>query len=140
MIEQTYLSLNAFYNADRRRLHSRERDVGLAWRGEHGTTFRAAWVRETGEVYLFRHGAPTAGGGRVDLLARRFGIGELLTALSGYREVCGRPGSLAWFLDRTAAAPTRPSSSSRRSIASGSSRSLVTGRSVIASTHAAAAS
>ena len=101
MIQQTFLTLNAFYSADRRRLRSRERDVGLAWRAEDGNTFRAAWVQETGEVYLFRHGAPMAGGGRVDLLARRFGLGELQRALQGYRDVCGRPGSLSWFFART---------------------------------------
>jgi len=95
---RSYESLNAFYNADRRRLHSRERDVGLYWRGEDGATFRAAWVQETGEVYLFRHGD-----GTVDVLGRRFGLGELQSALSGYRDVCGREASLTWFLDRTAA-------------------------------------
>ena len=97
---RSYESLNAFYNADRRRLHSRERDVGLYWRGEDGATFRAAWVQETGEVYLFRHGD-----GTVDVLGRRFGLGELQSALSGYRDVCGREASLTWFLDRTAALP-----------------------------------
>jgi hypothetical protein len=56
MIAHSFLSLNAFYDADRRRLRSRERDVGLAWRGDDGATFRAAWVQRTGEVYLFRHG------------------------------------------------------------------------------------
>jgi hypothetical protein len=101
MIKQSFLTLNAFYSADRRRLRSRERDVGLAWRAEDGITFRAAWVQETGEVYLVRHGAPTAGGGRVDLLARRFGLGELQRAIHGYRDVCGRPDSLSWFLNRT---------------------------------------
>ena len=95
---RSYESLNAFYNADRRRLHSRERDVGLYWRGEDGATFRAAWVQETGEVYLFRHGD-----GIVDVLGRRFGLGELQSALSGYRDVCGHEASLTWFLDRTAA-------------------------------------
>ena len=94
---RTYGSLNAFYNADRRRLHSRERDVGLYWRGDEGATFRAAWVQETGEVYLFRHGA-----GTVHVLERRFGLGELMVALSGYRDVCGEAASLTWLLHRTA--------------------------------------
>ena len=31
---------------------------------------------------------------------RRFGLGELQTALRGFREICGRPGSLVWFLER----------------------------------------
>jgi hypothetical protein len=103
MIAQSYPSLRAFYAAVPRRRHSRERDVGLLWRGADGATFRAAWVHETGEVYLFKHGHPQDGGGTVDVLARRFGIGELQAAIAGYRHVCGRRGSLTWFLDRTSA-------------------------------------
>jgi hypothetical protein len=99
-IARRFGSLEAFYAADHRRRHSRERDVGLMWRGPRGATFRAAWVQETGEVYLYRHGHPTAGGGTVDVLARRFGLGELHVALRGYAEVCGRRRSLAWFLER----------------------------------------
>jgi hypothetical protein len=92
----TFVSLNAFYNADRRRLRSRERDVGLYWRADDGATFRAAWVQETGEVYLFRHGE-----GTVHVLGRRFGLGELQRALHGYRDVVGQEASLTWFLNRT---------------------------------------
>ena len=100
-IDPSFPSLTAFYNADRRRRHSRERDVGLMWRGGNGQTYRAAWVQETGEVYLCRHGHPPDGGATVDVLARRFGLGELRTALRGYQDVCGRPASLRWFLERT---------------------------------------
>jgi hypothetical protein len=100
MIAQSYPSLDAFYDADRTRRHSRERDVGLVWRGTAGATFRAAWVQVTGEVYLFKHGHPLDGGGTVSVLSRRFGLGELQAALRGYREVCGRSGSLVWFLER----------------------------------------
>ena len=98
---RSYPSLGAFYTADGRRRHSRERDVGLMWRAESGHTFRAAWVQETGEVYLVKHGHPMEGGGTVDVLARRFGLGELHVALRGYADIVGRRGSLAWFLDRT---------------------------------------
>jgi hypothetical protein len=101
-IAQSFPSLEAFYAADSRRRYSRERDVGLIWRGARGASFRAAWVQETGEVYLFRHGHALDGGGTVDVLERRFGLGDLLSAVRGYQEVCGRPGSLTWFLDRTA--------------------------------------
>jgi hypothetical protein len=94
---QTFPSLEAFYAADRRRLHSRERDVGLAWRGRGGATYRAAWVQATGEVYLFRHRA-----GTTDVLARRFGLDELHAALAGYPRLINRPRSLDWFLHRTA--------------------------------------
>ena len=100
MTSPTYPSLDAFYAADVRRRRSRERDVGLAWRARAGTSFRAAWVQETGEVYLCKHGHPDEGGGTVLVLPRRFGAGEVGPAFAGYREVCGRPGSLRWLLDR----------------------------------------
>jgi len=52
-----YQSLSNFYLADRRRRSSRERDVGLWWRvGAHGPIYRAAWVRDTGELYATRLG------------------------------------------------------------------------------------
>ena len=56
----TYPSLEAFYAGDRRRRSSRERDVGLWWRGRGGATYRAAWVQATGEVYLLGTAARTA--------------------------------------------------------------------------------
>ncbi|HEY7075531.1 MAG TPA: hypothetical protein VH418_09180, partial [Solirubrobacteraceae bacterium] len=102
LITRSYPSLDAFYDANRRRRRSRERDVGLIWRGAGGATFRAAWVQETGEVYLFKHGHPLDGGGTVSVLDRHFGLGELQRALSGYRDVVGRAGSLVWFLERVA--------------------------------------
>ena len=64
-IARTYLSLGAFYASDPARRGSRERDVGLFWRSRRGPTYRAAWVRDTQELYLFQHalGGP---GGRSD--------------------------------------------------------------------------
>jgi hypothetical protein len=102
MTESTrfYTSLQAFYAADQRRHHSRERDFGLLWRGRGGATYRAAWVQETGEVYVIRHGHPDAGGGTVEVTERRFGLDELHAVVFGYEDVCGRPGSLGWLLDR----------------------------------------
>ena len=107
-IVRSFPSLEAFYSADARRRHSRERDVGLSWRAGDGSTFRAAWVQETGEVYLYKHGHPMEGGGRVNLLADRFRLGDLQAALHGYGAVCGRRGSLAWFLDRLGARSAVP--------------------------------
>ena len=102
MTESThfYTSLDAFYAADGRRRHSRERDFGRLWRGRSGATYRAAWVRKTGEFYVIRHGHPTRGGGTVEVADRRFGLRELHTLLSGYQDVCERPGSLGWLLER----------------------------------------
>jgi hypothetical protein len=100
MFSSSYPSLEAFYAADWRRRHSRERDVGLLWRDNGHSAFRAAWVQETGELYLFTLGDPDDGGGTVDVLEHRFGLREVELTFAGYREVSGRPGSLFWFLDR----------------------------------------
>jgi hypothetical protein len=104
-IARTYPSLEAFYAEDPRRLNSRERDIGLYWRAGRSVTFRAAWVQGTGEVYLFRHGAPLEGGGTVKVIRRRFSLYELQRELRGYREVVGRRESLAWFLERVGESP-----------------------------------
>jgi len=98
-----YSSLSSFYNADPRRIQSRELDVGLWWReDEDGPLHRAAWVSDTGELYLVRLGPGTQGGGRVELLARVRDRDRLESALEGWRERCGEPRSLAWLRARAA--------------------------------------
>jgi hypothetical protein len=62
-------------------------------------TFRAAYVEATGEIYVMQHeGLP--GGGRVEVVATRDALDEVLADLAGMDEVCGEPGSLWWLLDR----------------------------------------
>ena len=97
----TYPSLGAFYVANRRRQTSRERDIGLWWRGNgaHPPTFRAAYVEATGELYVMQHEG-TAGGGRVDVLGRFRSFAELHRRIRGWEEVCGEPGSIDWLLAR----------------------------------------
>ena len=107
-IARTYLSLGAFYASDPARRSSRERDVGLFWRSRQGTTFRAAWVRDTGELYLFQHALGGPGGGSVHLLARTMDEHELGQRLAGWEEVCGREGSLEWLLSRMQDRPRDP--------------------------------
>jgi hypothetical protein len=99
-IARTYLSLGAFYGADPARRDSRERDVGLFWRSRSGPSFRAAWVRDTGELYLFQHALGGRGGGSVHLLRPAMEEAELERRLVGWADVCGRPGSLEWLLAR----------------------------------------
>jgi hypothetical protein len=105
---QHFPSLVAFYNADRERLSSREQDVGLWWRdgepGIDGPLHRAAWIEDTGELYLVRLGPPDEGGGRVEVLARIDDAERLERLLSGWRERCGEPGSLRWLRRRSALA------------------------------------
>ncbi len=98
-----YGSLASFYRADNRRVESRELDVGLWWReGESGCLHRAAWVRDTGELYLVRLGPASAGGGRVEVLATVTERSRLEGVLDGWRERCGEPGSLRWLRERAA--------------------------------------
>jgi hypothetical protein len=99
----TYPSLEAFYAGDGRRRTSRERDVGLFWRGRGGATYRAAWVQSTGEVYLLEHGRPDCKGGPVRLIGS-YTSREVEEAFAGWRDVCGRPRSLEWLLARTSTA------------------------------------
>ena len=51
-------------------------------------------------MYVIRNGHPLKGGGTVEVVERRFGLGELHAVLAGYQDVCGRPGSLGWLLER----------------------------------------
>jgi hypothetical protein len=96
-----YGSLHGFYAADQRRVHSRECDVGLWWReSADGPLHRAAWVHDTGELYLVRLGPPEQGGGRVEVLAIVAEHEQLEQALAGWRKRCGEPQSLAWLRER----------------------------------------
>jgi hypothetical protein len=97
-IARTYLSLAAFYASDPRRRDSRERDVGLWWRSVRGPTYRAAWVQDTGELYLFQHALTGPGSGSVHLIGGTFTSAELDRRLAGWRDICGQPGSLEWLL------------------------------------------
>jgi hypothetical protein len=100
---ERYRTLAGFYVADSRRVHSRELDVGLWWREDaDGPLHRAAWVSDTGELYLVRLGPSEEGGGRVEVLARVEDRERLERGLEGWRERCGEPRSLTWLRQRAA--------------------------------------
>ncbi len=106
---RSYASLADFYEGDPRRIASAERDVGLYWRGDDGEPLhRAAWVEETGELYLVRAGDPEDGGGRVEVLARSRDWTRLAHRLAGWRDVCGERQSLSWLRSRLAAFGPEP--------------------------------
>jgi hypothetical protein len=105
-----YRSLRNFYLADSRRRSSREQDVGLWWRvGAHGPVYRAAWVRETGELYVTRLGPLEDGRGEVLVLGRARDRSRLEEVLQGWQDVCPQPDSMTWLLHRAArlAAPEK---------------------------------
>ncbi len=96
-----YRSLADFYNADARRLSSRELDIGLWWReAADGPLHRAAWVDDTGELYLAHLGPEAQGGGAVEVLATVAERERLERMLLGWRDRCGAPGSLTWLRTR----------------------------------------
>jgi hypothetical protein len=97
-------ALKNFYAEDARRERSRELDFGLRWRALDQSTYRAAWIADTGELYTVRHGAP-AEASRVTVLAR-LGADRLERALKGWREVLdtGEPGTYEWLRARARAA------------------------------------
>jgi hypothetical protein len=96
-----YPSLASFYNADERRSRSREQDVGLWWREQaDGPLHRAAWIEDTGELYVTRLGPTEEGGGSVELLAVEHDQERLLALVAGWRERVGAPRSLSWLRER----------------------------------------
>ncbi len=94
----TYPSIADFVRADAGRLQSPERDLGLHWR-DCGSLYRAAWIEDTGEVYVVQLGPPEEGGGHVELLASGLAQAELETAVIGWREAHERE-ELRWLRDR----------------------------------------
>lgn len=82
--------------ADPRRRRSRERDVGLQWRARDGTTYRAAWIEETEELYAVAHLDDSGRGGSVRILGR-VPATQLDGSLRGWPDECGRPSSYEWL-------------------------------------------
>src|SRR4029078_11983767 len=97
----TSLSLGAFYAADLRRDLPRGHDLGLWWLGDdwHAPRFRAAWVAQTGELYLMQHEG-TPGGGRLDGVPPPPALNEIENRVEGWRDVVGEWGSVPCLRDR----------------------------------------
>jgi hypothetical protein len=97
-----YQSLRNFYLADRRRRSSRADDIGLWWRvGVHGPLYRAAWVCDTGELYVARLGRHQHMD-EVLVLGRVEDRSRLDEALQGWQDACPTPDSMTWLRHRAA--------------------------------------
>jgi hypothetical protein len=93
--DSSYQSIVAFIREDDRRMNSREYDIGLSWRdASTGHTYRAAWIEETGELFVVQCGTPDDGGGHVEVLVTGCDEERLSRVLPGWRELVGPMGSL----------------------------------------------
>jgi hypothetical protein len=98
---RAYASMDDFLAADQRRLASRETDFGLHWRGDDGdTTYRAAWIEATGELYVVQAGSPGEGGGHVEVLA----VADR-AAIEAALDGCSEHASVAWMRRRVTSLP-----------------------------------
>lgn len=109
----TFPSLTEFTRARPARAESRERDYGLAWR-DGADVYRAAWIVETGELYIVQLGEPDGGGGHVELLATGGDLENTRRALLGWRTACGREDSLGWLRERAGRHLPAPDTTRRR--------------------------
>jgi hypothetical protein len=122
-----YRSLSNFYTGDPRRIHSRELDVGLWWREDPDSPLhRAAWIADTGELYLVRLGPAEQGGGQVEVLATVEDREQLESVLEGWREQCGEPRSLTWLRERAARLGERVRVAQARVVASVAASGMLT--------------
>jgi hypothetical protein len=89
-------SLQALYSDPARR-RSRERDLGLRWRARDGSTYRAAWIEETEELYTVRHLDGEGHGGSVRILGR-VPAARVERALREWPALRGDDASYEWLL------------------------------------------
>jgi hypothetical protein len=115
--DHTYASIEDFVREDLRRLGSREIDFGVLWRDSAAGTYRAAWIEDTGELYVVQAGPPSSGGGHVEVLGVTDRAG-VEAALEGWQACAREQGSIAWIRRRAAALP-RVSQRPRRPPAAG---------------------
>jgi DNA-directed RNA polymerase subunit RPC12/RpoP len=125
--DNTYASTEDFMRADLDRLGSREVDFGVLWRDGADTSYRAAWVEETGELYVVQAGPPSAGGGHVEVLGMTDRAG-IEAALEGWQARAQEHASIAWVrrraarLPRVSPRPRRPRAAGRAGGSGGSGR------------------
>jgi hypothetical protein len=107
--DNTYASMDDFVRADPSRLTSREVDYGVLWRERRAVdrSYRAAWIEDTGELYVVQAGAPSAGGGHVEVLGATDRDG-VEAALRGWQSHCREEGSIQWIRRRARRLPQLP--------------------------------
>ena len=100
---QSWSDESAFLSEDVRRRRSDEVDLGGTWR-EPGCndTWRLAWLRDTGELYLCRNDSLVGAATDVSVLAVVPDEGALDALLDGWRAARWSEDGLTWLAHRLA--------------------------------------
>jgi DNA-directed RNA polymerase subunit RPC12/RpoP len=102
--EHTYASMEDFVRADLDRLASQEIDFGVLWRDGAQGSYRAAWIEDTGELYVVQAGPSSTGGGHVEVLGVTDRAG-VEAALEGWQARVREHAPIGWIRRRAAALP-----------------------------------
>ena len=100
----SYADEHVFQSADPRRRTSDEVDLGATWRSAGSDdAWRLAWLRDTGELYLFTAAGYPGPSQQVRVLAVVPTEPELDRLLGGWREHRTDEDGLAWLRSRVIA-------------------------------------
>lgn len=98
---QTWPDEHAFLDDPARR-RSDEVDLGATWRaGGSNDTWRLAWLRDTGELYVCRNDSLVGGGTSVQVLAVEPDEHAVDVLLEGWRTARDGEDGLGWLSRRT---------------------------------------
>ncbi len=115
------VDIEEFYDADERRRHSAEIELGREWRDQYDVRYELNWVEDTGELYVMREPVPietidpfggihVVGSHRVDqgevdgmtvtVVGSVASRAEMEGALDGWEDAMDGPDSVAWLVER----------------------------------------
>jgi len=92
------LRMDGTYDAalGQKRQYSLEVDYGMHWKGEFSyPNYRASWIQNTGEFYLFNFGTA-----ELQIIAVIKDREQLETRLTGWEKQCGQLRSLIWLKEK----------------------------------------
>ena len=100
-MHQTWPDEQAFHGADPRRRLSGELDLGATWRLDGGSdSYRVAWLRDTGELYVCRADGYDGSCTEVQVLAVVDDEQLLDTMVFGWQDARHAPDGLKWLRAR----------------------------------------
>lgn len=117
------MDIEEFYDADERRRHSPEIELGTEWRDASGVRYELSWVQDTGELYIMREPVPQIWEDPLgDMGVQKASIDEITVAIvgavtdrqelerifAGWEEAMTAPNSVSWFAERIRAAGVAP--------------------------------